>query len=57
MGGCRPAVILLSGATAALIAMDKQQKRSGTTTALISPDREPAARVPAPPGPADGASG
>jgi len=43
----QPAVISLSGATAALIAMDKQQKRSGTTTALISPDHEPAARVPA----------
>jgi hypothetical protein len=45
----QPAVISLSGATAALIAMDKQQKRSGTTTALISPGHGPAARVPAPP--------
>ena len=45
----QPVVISLSGATAALTAMDEQQKRIGTTTALISPGREPAAGVPPPP--------
>jgi hypothetical protein len=45
----RPLVISLSGATAALTAMDEQQMRVGTTTALISLGTEPAMRVPPPP--------
>jgi len=44
----KPAVISLSGATAALLFMDEQQKRVGSVTALVAQGDKPASSLPAP---------
>lgn len=42
-------IVSLAGASAALLAMDEGQQRTGTVTALVRPGTRPASAVPAPP--------
>ena len=47
--GTRIGTVSLAGATAALLYMDEQQKRTGTETALVRPGARRASAVPPPP--------
>lgn len=42
-------IVSLAGASAALLAMDEAQRRTGTVTALVRPGTRPVSAVPAPP--------